>query len=91
MRAAILCALLAACGGGALARAPGAGIPTQTVGEPTDEWLYAHCAVKRVAALAPDAIDAAARAAGATFVEVLYAEPGATDVVMFACTEQVPL
>jgi hypothetical protein len=83
--------MVAACHGGAgVVVAPHTEIPARSVADAADEWLYDHCEVKKIVRLGADQLQAAAQAAGATFVEILYADPDAIDVVMFGCGTPPP-
>lgn len=92
MKTAILLALgvcaLTACGGGSLPQHPA--MPITSVDDQGDEWLYDHCAVKKVVRLDNEKVEDAALAAHSNFVEIVYADPGHSDVVMFDCKEAVP-
>ncbi len=79
---------LAGCGGGALPAHPA--MPITAVSDQADEWLYDNCQVRKVAKLDNEDVEPTAQAAGSNFVEVVYAEPGESDVVMFACKERLP-
>jgi hypothetical protein len=82
--------LLLACGGhGGIPEHPV--MPIRAVGEDVDEWAYAHCDVKKVVKLDNGDIEPAAQSAGSNFVEIIYQEPGASAVVMFACREKIEL